>query len=38
MPAESLREDLSALGFTTTSVHIWDYIPFPHIIFVARKP
>jgi SAM-dependent methyltransferase len=38
MPAASLRGELEALGFNTTSFHIWDYVPFPHIIFVARKP
>lgn len=32
-----LRQDLSRLGFRTATFHLWDYIPFPHIIYVAHR-
>jgi cyclopropane fatty-acyl-phospholipid synthase-like methyltransferase len=35
--AGSMRERLARLGFVTTTFHLWDYIPFPHIIYVAHK-
>ena len=35
--AEQMRTRLAALGFVTTTFHLWDYIPFPHIIYVAHK-
>lgn len=35
--AEHMRRRLAALGFVTTTFHLWDYIPFPHIIYVAHK-
>lgn len=34
---ESMRARLTALGFDTTTFHLWDYLPFPHIIYVARR-
>jgi SAM-dependent methyltransferase len=35
---ETLRNELADRGFTTTSFHLWDYIPFPHIIHIAKRP
>jgi precorrin-6B methylase 2 len=35
--AGDLRRRLAALGFVTSTFHLWDYIPFPHIIYVAHK-
>ncbi len=32
-----LKQKLDALGFVTTTFHLWDYIPFPHIIYVAHR-
>lgn len=34
---ESMRRRLAARGFVTTTFHLWDYIPFPHIIYVSHK-
>ncbi len=33
----SMRADLEARGMHTTTFHLRDYFPFPHVIFVARK-
>jgi 2-polyprenyl-3-methyl-5-hydroxy-6-metoxy-1,4-benzoquinol methylase len=32
-----MRARLEALGFATTTFHLWDYVPFPHVIYIARK-
>jgi 2-polyprenyl-3-methyl-5-hydroxy-6-metoxy-1,4-benzoquinol methylase len=36
-PSQALQRDLQALGFRTTTFHLWDYIPFPHVIYIARR-
>ncbi len=33
----TMREQLELRGMHTTAFHLWDYIPFPHVIYVARK-
>lgn len=34
-----MQRQLHALGFATITFHLWDYVPFPHIIYVAtRRP
>lgn len=37
MSVPALRSALESRGLTTTVFHLWDYIPFPHVIYVARK-
>jgi cyclopropane fatty-acyl-phospholipid synthase-like methyltransferase len=32
-----MRTRLETLGFATTTFHLWDYVPFPHVIYIARK-
>ncbi|HUL43755.1 MAG TPA: class I SAM-dependent methyltransferase [Bacteroidota bacterium] len=34
---EELKEALRSLGFSTATFHLWDYIPFPHIIYIAHR-
>jgi cyclopropane fatty-acyl-phospholipid synthase-like methyltransferase len=36
-PIATMRAQLEARGMHTTAFHLWDYIPFPHVIYVARK-
>ena len=36
-PVATMRGQLEARGMHTTAFHLWDYIPFPHVIYVARK-
>jgi len=34
---EEMKGALHLLGFSTSTFHLWDYIPFPHIIYIAHK-
>lgn len=33
----TMRAELAARGFQTTTFHLRDYIPFPHVIYVAHR-
>lgn len=33
----SMRAQLESRGLRTTTFHLRDYVPFPHVIYVARK-
>jgi SAM-dependent methyltransferase len=36
-PVAEMQQHLASLGFASSTFHLWDYIPFPHVIYVARR-
>ncbi len=36
-PVAEMQQHLASLGFATSTFHLWDYIPFPHVVYVARR-